>query len=131
MLDHITSPYEIEQEAIAIDAYLNITCSEDINECILRGNDLVVHLARTGKLLADCKYWQDKAVGDSIIREFGQQAGLSPSILDKLVKASCKHENYLVNWLERLNRTIVHQLDFLRTIISKTKAEMQYQNFNK
>jgi hypothetical protein len=131
MLDHITSPYQIEQEALQIDSFLNITCSDNPTEAVERGNDLVVYLARTGKLLADSKFHQEKALSESIVKEFGRQAGLAPSILNKLVEASCKHENYLVNWVERLHRTCTHQLDWLRTIVSKNKTEMQYQNFTK
>jgi hypothetical protein len=131
MLAHITPLYEIEQEALQIDSFLNITISEDMNECTERGSDLIVYMARSGKLLADAKYHLDKVMQENIIKEFGQNAGLAPSILKQLIEASCKNENYIVNWIERINRTCTHQLDWLRTIISKTKEEIKYQNFNK
>lgn len=124
MLDHILTLESLEIEAKKVDEFLNITCSEDINECVFRGNELVVYLARTSKMLADAKYWQDEA----IMRIWKEMAiELSPSIMNKVINASCKRENYCVNWIERLNRTCVHQLDFIRTLISKAKVEMQYQ----
>jgi hypothetical protein len=123
MLDHIATYEQLESEAIKIDSYLQETCSEDPNEAILRGNEIQVHLSRTGKMLADAKFMQDEAVKNSIIAELGKKIRIPPSILKQLVEASCKKENYMVNWTERLNKTCVHQLDFLRTVISFAKAD--------
>lgn len=52
---NITPIKSIAEELAAIDSYLNITMSEDVQEAVLRGNDLAVYIARTGKLLADAK----------------------------------------------------------------------------
>lgn len=131
MLTIIKNLEELEMEASEIDAFMNITISEDINECSERGADLLVYMARTGKMLADAKYWQDHAISIAINSALTDKPNLSPSILSKLVSSSSQNENYLVNWIERLNRGCVHQLDFIRTMISKNKAEMQYQNFQK
>ena len=56
MLDNITPFNELVEESKVIDAYLQMTMSEDANEAIIRGNDIAVHLSRTGKMLADAKY---------------------------------------------------------------------------
>lgn len=125
MLEHIQSIEKLETEAQQIEAYLNITCSEELEEIVGRGNDLAVYISRTGKMLADAKFHQDKAISESIIREVGKQANIPASVLNKLVNAACKHQNYLVNWIERLNRTATHQLDWLRTLVSKAKEEMR------
>lgn len=53
---NITPIESIVEELATIDSYLNITMSEDVQEAVLRGNDLAVYIARTGKLLADTKY---------------------------------------------------------------------------
>ncbi len=53
---NITPIDKISNELAAIDSYLNITMSEEVQEAVLRGNDLAVYIARTGKLLADAKY---------------------------------------------------------------------------
>jgi hypothetical protein len=121
MLLQINSLEEIETQAKEIDDYLNITCSENPEECVDRGLDLMAYLARTSKMLADAKYHQDQAVQNSIVAQL--KLDVSPSILKKLIEGTCKRENYLVNWVDRLNSTIVHQLDFIRTVISKAKAE--------
>ncbi len=36
--------------------------SEDVAEAVQRGNDLAVYVARSGKLLADSKYWLNEAM---------------------------------------------------------------------
>jgi hypothetical protein len=120
----ITSLDQLEEEATTIDAFLNITCSEDIGECAARGNDLAVHLARSGKMLADAKYHQDLAMTENNLLCNEAYKHMPPSIKNKLIESMCAKENYLVNWIERLNRTATHQLSFMVTLISKAKAEM-------
>ena len=61
---NITPTDKISEELAAIDAFLNITMSEEVQEAVLRGNDLAVYIARTGKLLADAKYHlREKEIG--------------------------------------------------------------------
>ena len=123
MLDNIATLQQLELESQQIQDYLEITCSEDPEECVSRGLDLSVYMARSAKMLADAKYHQDKAVMDCIVKELG--LNISPSVMNKLITAACRRENYLVNWIDRLNRTITHQGDFLRTVISKAKEEIR------
>lgn len=123
MLDHIHSLDELEQEAQQIDDFLNITSSEEPTEALERGNDLLVYLARTGKMLADAKYHQDEAIQNSVIQKLKEQLDLSPMIFKKFLDTSVKRENYLVNWIDRMNSTCVHQIDFLRTVISFAKNQ--------
>lgn len=121
MLLQIQTLEEIETQAKTIDEFLNITCSEQPEECVDRGLDLMAYLARTSKMLADAKYHKDNAVKNSILHEI--KTDYPASIMKQLVDSTCYRENYLVNWCDRLNSTIVHQLDFMRTVISKAKAE--------
>ena len=121
MLLNINNLEELEEQAQMIDDFLNITCSEDPNECVERGLDLMAYLARTSKMLADAKFHKDNAIKDSILNEVKLE--YPASIMKQLIDSTCKRENYLVNWIDRLNSTVVHQLDFLRTVISKAKSE--------
>ena len=127
MLLQIATLEELEKGIKEIDDYLNITCSEAPEECVDRGLTLMAYLARTSKMLADAKFHKDEAVKASILKEL--QLDISASILKQLIEATCKRENYLVTWIDRLNSTVVHQMDFLRTVISKAKNE-QYQSRN-
>lgn len=126
-MSQIATKAEIETEATRMQSDLEVTVSEDINEVTAYGNIIVVHMARSGKLLADAKFHKDKQVKESVLNRL--ELGLSPSVLSKLIDADCEEENYLVNWMERINRTCTHRLDWARTQISKAKEEMRMGNF--
>jgi len=87
---------------------------------------LQILLAQSGELLADAKYILDTRKNDSITIALKEaMAGdWSVSIINKKIDALCKEENYLVNWMDRINSAAVHQIDALRTIISYRKAQM-------
>lgn len=125
----ITSPEQIASELTEIDKVLNVTCSEQIEEVVQRGNDLAVIIARSGKLLADAKYHLNEKLKNEVfetLRETGKQAKASQFAVNTIIKSLCKEEQYLVDWCERLNRTATHQIEWSRTLISKAKTEMQY-----
>jgi hypothetical protein len=126
----ITSLDDLEREALEVDSFLKVTCSEDPNEALQRGNDLSVYLARTNKMLADSKHWCDEAININTILVHQTYKTMSPTIQKKLIESMCKRENYLVTFVDRLNRTAVHQLDFVRTIISLAKEEMKFAGFS-
>ena len=123
MLQNITTLDAIEKEALEIQSYLEITCSDDGNEITSRGFELSVYLARSGKLLADAKYHQDIARKVATTTFHGQ--GYSPSILKDLINSETKYQNYMVNWLDRVNRTCTHQIDWCRSALSMLKEEMK------
>ena len=85
----ITSKEQILQELTDIDIFLNITMSENAEEAVLRGNDLAVYVARTGKLLADSKYWLNKARNSEVLETLRETA--------KNAKATAKAVNALVD----------------------------------
>lgn len=51
--------------------------------------------------------------------------GITPSVLMKMVDGSCADELSAFEYADRLNAGITHQLDFLRSVISLHKQEMQ------
>ena len=124
MLLEIKSLEELEIEAKEIDNFLNIESSEQIEEVIERGNTISAYLARTSKMLADAKFWQDKAMAENTILANETYKHMPPSTKNKLIEAMCQKENYLFTWIGRLNATCTHQLDWLRTLVSKAKAEI-------
>ena len=81
-------------------------------------------MSRTGKLLADSKFFQDVAQNKVYLEELKNRPNIAPSILKEIAKNACQLENYLVNELDRLNSSCVHKLDFIRTLISKAVKEM-------
>ena len=129
MLDHIAKLQDLEKEAIQIDAFLNETCSEDGNEAAERVCNLSVYMARTGKMLADAKYWQDVAISKQTISVLENFPSQTPTIKKKLIEHACKEENHLVTWIDRLNRCCTHDIEICITLISKAKEEMKLSGF--
>ena len=124
----IASPSEIKNELQTIQSFLEVTMSEDANEAVVRGNDLAVYMARSGKLLADAKIHQDRKLRSDIVEQIKSINSMAPSVAVKFTNTLVENESYLVNWATRLNAACTHQLDWCRTIISKAKAEMSAFN---
>ena len=125
---NITPIESIAEELAVIDSYLNITMSEDVQEAVLRGNDLAVYIARSGKLLADAKYYlngKKKSEVFDTLRETASRAGATAKAVNAIIDSLCKDEQYLVDWADRVNRACVHNIDWCRTIVSKQKEEMR------
>ena len=125
----ITKIEDIKFELEAIQQFLEISISEDMNEVEQRGNELTVYMARSGKLLADAKYHRDEKPNSAIVEELKKILQLAPSTANKYIDALTKEENYLVSWSERVNRTCTHQIDWCRTLISKAKEEMRVSSY--
>ena len=124
----------IRNEAQQIQEFLEITMSDNPQEVIERGNDLQVYMARTGKLLADAKYIlndQRRHETMDIIRDFIIDQKLSAKVQNALIDGLCKEEQYLVDWIDRLNAACTHQLDWCRSVNSKNKEEMRLTNIGK
>lgn len=125
---NITPKDQIATELASIDSFLNITMSEQAQEAVIRGNDLAVYIARTGKLLADAKYHLNAKTKDEVfdtLRDTAKCAGATSKAVNAIIDSLCKEERYLVDWCERLNRTATHQIEWCRTLISKAKEEMR------
>ena len=128
-MNAMITPFDkIKEELKEIQSDIEVEASEDANEAVYRGNKLAVHMARTGKLLADAKIHQDRKLSSEVVENLKKVVQLPASTANKFVDALCYDENYLVNWCDRVNRSCTHQLDWCRTIISKAKAEMSAFN---
>ena len=123
----ITPFTDLIGECRTIDEFMGITPSDNIEEIVERGNALIVYINRTGKMLADAKYHLNKMRKDEIMEVIQQiiPEKLSAKAQNALVDSIAREQQYLVDWCERLNRTAVHQLDWMRSLISKAKSEMQ------
>lgn len=124
----ITDIDPLFEEAEKIQSFLEITPSDNPNEIIERGNDLIVYMARTGKMLADAKHHLVKARKNEtivVIDQFILDNKLSAKVQNSLIDGLCAKEQMLVDWLNRLNASCTHQLDWCRTVVSKNKEEMR------
>lgn len=128
----ITNKEQILAELTIIDAFLNITMSEQAEEAVVRGNDLAAYVARTGKLLADAKYWLNDAMRPEVMQtlvDTAKEVRATSKAVNAIIDSLCRDERYLVDWCDRCNRTATHQLSWCVTIISKAKEEMKLGRF--
>lgn len=77
-------------------------------------------LARSAVLLADAQFVHDKARGEA-----SEKAGdMAATALREHLTGACAYEARLLKLADRLNATIVHQIDSIRTMISYSKMVM-------
>lgn len=122
------------KEAEQMQSFLEITISDDPQEVIERGSDLVVYLARSAKMLADAKLLLNEHKKDetlAVVRDFIYDQKLSAKVQNALIDGLCRQYQYLVDWLDRLNAAITHQLDWCRSVVSKNKEEMRLNNLGR
>lgn len=114
---------EIEE----MQSFLEITTSDNPKELVQRLTDINVYMARSGKMLADAKALQD-TITAKVYDEHKEFIGRVPAtVAMKFVSAQIVTANQLVNWLDRINRTLVHAGDNIRTQISFAKQDMSLQ----
>jgi len=118
---------EINRECADMQAELETLIPDEVNLTIERGKRIAVYHARTGYLLAIAKQMvrakKTSEIGETIVK-IAKENYLSAKAQNALVESIANEEMLLVDWLDRINSMCVHQLDFIRSIISKEKAEM-------
>jgi hypothetical protein len=119
---------ELIIEADKIQAYLEIECSNNSTELQVRISCLMVYLARSGEMLARAKKILRAKKSNEIhntILNIAKEAHLSASIQNALLDSICENESFLVDKLDRMNATITHQIDGLRSLLSYEKESMR------
>lgn len=131
MKDLVADKESIKFELKAIQDFIEVEIKDDeISAVQIRGNELNAYMARSGKLLADCKYHRDERLKDSVFEHLKDILKLSATTANKYVDSLCKEENYLVNWADRINRSCTHQLDWCRSVLSKQKEELRQNQYS-
>lgn len=136
MHDFITPKPKLEQEALAINVFLQTeleTSASDLqshgDEIEEKGNQVAVYMARTGAMLADAKYHLNESLrSDILVTLIEQMKGtyLSASAQKEFIRSACTYETWLVDYIERLNRTCTHFGDWYRSLLSKYKEELNH-----
>lgn len=117
----------IYEEMLKMQSFLEITTSDNPQELVQRLTDINVYMARSGKLLADAKLLQDNAMNEVYDRHVDFICRVPATIASKFTTSKLADVNYLVNGLDRINRTSVHQGDNIRTQISFAKQDLALQ----
>lgn len=118
----------MEREIKEISDYLNITCSNNPQEIQERISTIMVYMMRTGEMLADAKKMLRRKKSDEIqntIIQIAKENCLSAKIQNALLESIAEDEAFLVDRLDRLNASCVHQLDALRTLLSFEKESLR------
>ena len=92
---------EIEE----MQSFLEITASDNPKELIDRLTDINVYLARSGKLLADAKAYQDQVTANVYASHMEFISRVPATVAMKFVAAQSVTANQIVTWLDRINRT--------------------------
>jgi hypothetical protein len=112
---------ELNKTADEIQKYLEETSSTNPEELQTRLVTLMPYLALSGEMLAQAKRILRKKksseIGSTIIA-IAKESHLSASVQNSLLESVAEDEHYLVDRLERLNRSCVHQIDALRSLLS-------------
>ena len=117
----------IIQEIEEMQSFLEITASDNPKELVDRLTDINVYLARSGKLLADAKAYQDQVTANVYSQHMEFLSRVPATVAIKFVAAQSVTANQLVVWLDRINRTLVHAGDNIRTQISFAKQDLALQ----
>jgi hypothetical protein len=122
----------IQSELEAIN--LEITATQSISQLIDLGGKLAAWVALSGDQMAIAKrIWRKetvKAYDSHVFSKMASGMAIHASIANKY--ASARAGDYEANWdlCDRVNKTCVHILDFLRTVISALKEENKIYNNN-
>jgi len=88
-----------------------------------------VYLARSGEMLAQAKKLLNEATaavfdakGERLLKAGSQLAG-------KVIAGYCADEQFLCDWLDRVNRGLVHSADNLRSLLSYAKEGMRVNRY--
>lgn len=123
------------EEADEMQKYLELEYPYTVTEIIERIKILSGYMARSGAMLADARKLYRRKVSSEIantIIKIAKENYLSAKaqILYALVSAIAEDEAFLVDKLERINRTCVHQIEALRTILSFEKESLRLGGYD-
>lgn len=119
---------DLNDKALQIQNYLEVNVSNDPEELKGRIIMLMSHIAYSGQMLAEAKRLlrsrKSSEISKTIIAIAKEQC-LSASVQNALLDSICDEEAYLVDFIERVNRTATHQLDACRSLLSYEKEGMR------
>ncbi len=118
----------MKDEARKIQDYLDVTVSSDPAELVDRIATLMTYMARSGEMLAQAKKLlrsrKTSEISKTII-SIAKEQFLSATVQNALLDSICEEEAYMVDWIDRINRTCTHQIEGLRSLLSYEKEQMR------
>lgn len=114
-----------QSECESMQAFLESYPSDSPDALVDRITTINSLLARSGKLLADAKLIQDELQSEVFIKHESVIAKMPVTTARSFIQSKTANINYYVNWLDRINRAMVHVGDNMRTQISFVKEELR------
>ncbi len=115
----------LNNEARMIQDFAQNCPTDDANVLVDRLTDLNHYMARTAVMLAEAKMIQDKSLLDAYMSYSSSGIPMPASAVNKMVASACGEANMLVNWIDSLNRALVHIGENMRTQISFSKEQLK------
>lgn len=116
---------EIHMEAAAIQSSLECVCPAEPAAMFDRLAELNVFLARTSEMFAEARHLLNVRRQVVFLEELDRIKGMPATVANKYIDAEVAEEIKLADWIERLNKTVVHQSDNLRSMFSFAKEELK------
>lgn len=124
---NLTEVEAIQSQLEAIN--LEITHTQSIAHLIDLGGKLSAWMAFTGEQMAKAKKkWRSevaRAYDSYVFSRMSQGMSIPPSMANEYAKARAGEHEGNYEFIERVNRSITHILDFLRSCISALKEEQK------
>lgn len=118
----------MKEEAQKIQSFLEIDCGNNPEEITERISKISVYMARSGEMLAEAKKALRRKKTQEIsktIVSIAKEQCLSAKVQNTLLDSIAEDEAFLVDWLDRINRTCTHQIDALRSMLSYEKEQLR------
>lgn len=125
---------QLKIETETLQSFIEMPFEEDAQLTIERGNAIAAWLARSSVMLAEAKQILNASKTSEIcnlVKTTFADNKLSAQVQNSLLNSICQREQYLVDWLTEANKTLKHQLEWCRSIISKYKSELNLTNIGK
>lgn len=119
---------ELRDRAKEIQSFLEIEPSTNPAELQDRIIRLMAYIATSGEMLAESKKIlrsrKTAEISKTIITIAKEQC-LSATVQNALLDSICEEEGYLVDLIERVNRSATHQLEGCRSLLSFEKEGLR------
>ena len=120
------------EEATEMQAYLETLPEDNPDALSERIKILAVYQARSGYMLAEVKKTlseKKKAEIVNTIIAIAKENYLSAKAQNALVDSIATDEQFMVDWLDRINAACKHQLDAVRSLLSFEKEVYKTSNY--
>ena len=120
------------KEVLEMQNYLEVTPSDNPEELCERIKTLAVYQVRSGFLLAEAKKTLSEKKKTEIVNTIiaiAKENYLSAKAQNALVDSIATDEQFMVDWLDRINAACKHQLDAVRSLLSFEKEVYKQNNY--